>query len=208
MNKKILPPSEMLSPLPAVMVSCGTMDESNIITIAWTGILNSKPPMAYISVRPERYSHDIIKESGEFVLNVTTKELAKATDFCGCTTGAKIDKFKKCGLTKAAGEHVSCPLIAESPINIECKVREVIPLGSHDMFMADIVAVHVNEDLYQKDGRIAIEKADLLSYAHSCYLPTGTHPIGKFGFSVMKPKTKKKLDGKRRAAQRSSKKKA
>jgi len=193
MGKISLNPGTMLSPLPAVMVTCGNMEESNIITIAWTGIINSDPPMTYVSVRPERYSHHLIEESGEFVINVTTEELAAPTDYCGCRSGSKVDKFKTCMLTKIKADKVQCPLIGESPVNLECKVTEVRHLGSHDMFMAEIVAVHIDEELMQPDGRIAIEQAGILSYAHSCYLSTGKKPIGKFGFSVMKPKTKKRL---------------
>ena len=191
MAKKSLKPGTMLYPLPAVMVSCGDMEASNIITIAWTGIVNSEPPRTYISVRKERYSHDIIEKSGEFVINLTTKELAFAADHCGCRTGAKEDKFKVCGLHKLPAEQLRCPLIEESPINLECRVFDVIPLGSHDMFLADIVGVHADEELFDEKGRIRIEDAGLVSYTHSNYLQTGPKSAGTFGFSVRKKKSAK-----------------
>ena len=194
MAKKSLKPGTMLYPLPAVMVSCGDMEHSNIITIAWTGIVNSEPPRTYISVRRERYSHDIIQNSGEFVINLTTRGLAFAADHCGCRTGAKEDKFQVCGLHKLASEQLSCPMIQESPINLECRVFDVVPLGSHDMFLADIVAVHADEELFDENGRICIEKAGLVTYTHSNYLQAGPKSFGTFGFSVRKkkPKGKKK----------------
>ena len=130
-------------PIPAVMVSCGTMEESNIITVAWTGILNTNPAMCYISVRPERYSHDIIKENGEFAINLTTKQLAYATDWCGVKSGRDVDKFREMKLTKEIANVIKAPLIKESPVSVECKVKEIVPLGSHDMFVAEIVAVTV-----------------------------------------------------------------
>ena len=128
-------------PIPAVMVSCGTMEKSNIITVAWTGILNTNPAMCYISVRPERYSHDIIKENGEFVINLTTEKLARATDWCGVISGRNRDKFKEMKLTKEKGNFVKAPLIKESPVSVECRVKEIIPLGSHDMFVAEVLSI-------------------------------------------------------------------
>ena len=143
MEKRELKPSTMLYPLPAVMVSCGSMEEPNIITIAWTGIICSDPPRTYISVMPKRHSHHMIVESGEFVINLTTKELAKAADYCGCTTGAKVDKFRETGLTELKAPSLrDCPMIAEAPVNLECRVFKTERLGSHDMFMADIVGGH------------------------------------------------------------------
>ena len=191
MAKKKLKPGTMLYPLPAVMVSCGDLSDSNIITIAWTGIINSEPPKTYISVRKERHSHGIIESSKEFVINLTTKELAFAADHCGCRTGAKEDKFKVCGLHKLPADMVACPLIAEAPINIECKVFDIIELGSHDMFLADIVAVHADEELFDENGRILIEKAGLITYTHSNYLQVGPKSYGSFGFSVRKKKSTK-----------------
>lgn len=198
MKKITLNPGEMLSPLPAVMVSCGDMKKSNIITIAWTGIINSKPPMTYISVRPERFSHDIIEESGEFVINLVNEDLTFAMDHCGSTTGAKEDKFKTMHLKKLKGDKVSCPMIAESPVNIECKVVEKKHLGSHDMFIAEIVAVHVNKDLMQESGRVALNKAGLVAYIHGEYYGLKSRRLGTYGYSVMKPKTaaKRRAEGK------------
>ncbi|MCR4668851.1 MAG: flavin reductase family protein [Clostridia bacterium] len=194
MEKKSFKPSTMLYPLPAVMASCGTMEESNIITIAWTGIICSDPPRTYISIAKQRYSHDIVENSGEFVINLTNADLARATDLCGCTTGARADKFKEAGLTKAAADIVSCPMIAEAPVNLECRVFKVERLGSHDMYMADILAVHVNEDLLDENGRICLEKAGLIAYSHGFYYGLGSGDLGRFGWSVMKPKTKKRIN--------------
>lgn len=179
----------LLAPVPAVMVTCGDMDKSNIITIAWTGITCSDPPMTYISVRPERYSYGIIKERGEFAINLTTVQTSKWTDFLGVHTGRKIDKFKKSGLTKEAAQKVSCPLIAESPLSLECVVKDVIPLGSHDMFLAEIVAVDVDEELIDKNGKLHLERASLLAYSHGEYFALGKS-LGKFGFSVARKKKK------------------
>lgn len=198
MSKINFKPGTMLNPVPAVMVSCGNQEKSNIITVAWTGIVNSEPPMTYVSVRKERFSHDIIKESGEFVINITTEELAYATDFCGVRSGRDLDKFKEMKLTPAPGEKVSCPVIKESPVNLECKVREIHEYGSHDMFVADIVNVQVNEELLDANGRIRLDQAGLLAYNHGEYFGLKKQPIGKFGYSVMKAKTKKRLAGERR----------
>ena len=174
-------------PIPAVMVSCGTMEESNIITVAWTGILNTNPAMCYISVRPERYSHDIIKENGEFAINLTTRQLAYATDWCGVKSGRDVDKFKEMNLTPQKSSKINAPAIAESPVNIECKVVNVIELGSHDMFIAKVEAVHVDEKLLDDKGRLRLEDANLLAYSHGEYFELG-EKIGKFGFSVAKKK--------------------
>ena len=142
MSKINFKPGNMIYPLPAVMVSCGDIEtESNILTVAWTGTICTNPPMAYISVRPERYSYDMIKKSGEFVINLTTEQLIKATDFCGVRSGRDVDKWLKCNLTKEKADTVKCPLIAESPVNIECKVTEIKELGSHHMFIADVTDI-------------------------------------------------------------------
>lgn len=206
MSKINFKPGTMLNPVPAVMVSCGTGEKKNIITVAWTGIVNSEPPMAYVSVRKERFSHHIIKESGEFVINLTTEELAFATDYCGVRSGRDVDKFKETGLTPADGEKVKCPVIKESPVNIECKVREIHEYGSHDMFVADIVNVQVNEEMLDEKGRIRLDLAGLLAYNHGEYFGLKRSPLGKFGYSVMKPKTRKRLEGQRRQQIRNSKK--
>lgn len=172
-------------PIPAVMVSCGTMEESNIITVAWTGILNTNPAMCYISVRPERYSHNIIKENGEFAINLTTRQLAYATDWCGVKSGRDVDKFKEMKLTKEKANIISVPLIKESPVSVECKVKEIIPLGSHDMFVAEIVAIDADEKYIDEKGAFDIGKCDLIAYANGGYYPL-EKKIGKFGYSVQK----------------------
>lgn len=172
-------------PIPAVMVSSGTIEKSNIITVAWTGILNTNPAMCYISMRPERHSYNIIKESGEFVINLTTQQLAYATDWCGVKSGKNVDKFKEMKLTKEEGKFVKAPLIKESPISIECKVKEIIPLGSHDMFMAEVLSIDVEEKFIDENGAFDISKCDLIAYANGGYYPLGDK-IGKFGYSVQK----------------------
>ena len=172
-------------PIPAVMVSCGTMEKSNIITVAWTGILNTNPAMCYISVRPERYSHDIIKENGEFAINLTTRQLAYATDWCGVKSGRDVDKFKEMKLTKEKANIISVPLIKESPVSVECKVKEIVPLGSHDMVVAEIVAIDADEKYIDEKGAFDISKCDLIAYANGGYYPLESK-IGKFGYSVQK----------------------
>lgn len=205
MSKLNFKPGTMLNPVPAVMVSCGLGDESNIITVAWTGIVNSEPPMTYVSVRKERHSHHLIKESGEFVINLITEDLAFATDYCGVRSGKDIDKFKEMKLTPLKAEKVGCPVIKESPVNLECRVREIHEYGSHDMFVADIVNVQVNEELMDEKGRIRLDLAGLVAYNHGEYFGLKKNPLGKFGFSVMKAKTKKRIAGERRAQARNKK---
>jgi flavin reductase (DIM6/NTAB) family NADH-FMN oxidoreductase RutF len=183
--------STLLGPLPTVMVSCGTMEKSNVITVAWTGILNTHPAKAYISVRPQRHSYGIIKESGEFTLNLVPASLVRTADYCGMYTGAKVDKFAKCRLGKEAATEIDCPLIAESPLSLECRVTDVIPMGSHDMFLADIVAVDVDESLIDEKGKLRLDKAGIVAYAHGDYYELGKR-IGNFGFSVKKKKNKDK----------------
>ena len=187
MSKVTWKPGTFLYPLPVVMVSCGTMEESNIITVAWTGILNTNPAMCYISVRPERYSHDIIKENGEFVINLTTEKLARATDWCGVISGRNRDKFKEMKLTKEKGNFVKAPLIKESPVSVECRVKEIIPLGSHDMFVAEVLSIDADEKYIDEKGAFDISKCNLMAYANGGYYPLGKK-IGKFGFSVQKKK--------------------
>ncbi len=198
MKKISLKPGTLLAPLPSVMVSCSDGNEDNIITIGWTGIINSEPPMTYISVRPSRHSYAMLKKSREFVINLVGKDLVFAMDYCGCRSGEKENKFETMHLTKIAAEKVSCPMIAESPVNLECKVTGIKKLGSHDMFMAEIVAVHVDSNLMQKSGRVAFEKADLVSYIHGEYYGMDPKRLGIHGYSVMKPKTikKRKAEGK------------
>ncbi len=192
MGKQIWKPGTMLYPVPAVMVSCGDFyGEKNILTIAWTGTINTNPAMTYISVRPERYSYDIIKKSGEFVINVTTEELAFATDFCGVRSGRDVDKFEKMKLTPEKASIVKCPIIKESPINIECKVKDVVCLGSHDMFVSEVVAVLADEKYMDETGKFNFEKSKPLCYSHGEYYGLGKY-LGKFGYSVKKNKKRKK----------------
>ena len=181
----------LVAPVPPAMVSCGNDADgtANIITIAWTGIVNTVPPKTYISVRPSRHSYNLIKNSGEFVINLTPASLVKKADFCGIYTGAKVNKFEKCGLTKEKASEVSCPLIAESPLSLECRVTDIIPLGSHDMFLADIVAVDVDENLIDAGGKLRLDKAGLAAFAHGEYFSLGAK-LGDFGFSVKKKKKK------------------
>ena len=191
MSKVTWKPGTFLYPLPAVMVSCGNMEKSNIITVAWTGILNTNPAMVYISVRPTRYSYNLIKESGEFVINLTTKDLAYATDWCGVKTGAKVDKFAEMHLTKEKAKFVKCPMIKESPVSVECKVKEIKELGSHHMFVAEVLAINADEKYIDEKGAFDISKCDLIAYSNGNYYSLGKK-IGRFGFSVKKNKKKKK----------------
>lgn len=191
MAKRTLKGGALLAPLPPTMVTCGDMENSNIITIGWTGILNTIPPKTYISVRPTRHSYNMIKESGEFVINLTPSQLVKEADYCGIYTGKKVDKFEKCKLTKSPATQVACPVIEECPISIECRVTEIVSLGSHDMFMADILCINVDEELFDKEGKMHFEKANLIAYAHGEYYELGKK-IGKFGFSTNKKKKNNK----------------
>lgn len=181
--------STLLAPVPAALVSCGTMENPNALTVAWTGIICSDPPMTYISVRPERYSYEIIKNSGEFVINLTTGAMARATDFCGVRSGREMDKLAAAGLTAEPANAVSAPVIAQSPLSLECRVRQIIPLGSHDMFLAEIVAVDVEEKLLDEAGKLHLEKAGLMAYSHGEYFAMGKK-IGSFGYSVRKKRLK------------------
>ena len=187
MSKVMWKPGTFIYPIPAVMVSCGNMEKSNIMTVAWTGILNTNPAMCYISVRQERYSYNIIKETGEFVINLTNKELAYATDWCGVKSGKDVDKFKTMNLSKEKCNFVSCPAIKESPVSIECKVKEIKELGSHHMFMADILSINADEKYIDERGAFDITKCDLIAYANGKYFELG-NKIGKFGYSVQKKK--------------------
>lgn len=177
----------LLAPVPPVLVSCGTAEKPNALTIGWSGIINTIPPKTYISVRPERFSYNLIKDSGEFVINLAPDNLVKAVDYCGCRTGAKEDKLAKCGLTVEPAVSLSAPAIAQCPINLECKVTDVIPLGTHHMFIADIVGANVDESLLDKNGRLDMSKAHLLAYAHGEYFSLGKK-LGSFGYSVKKKK--------------------
>ena len=183
-------PGTLLAPAPPALVSCGTMEEHNVLTAAWTGIANSEPPMTYVSIRPQRHSHSIILEKGEFVINLPTEAIVKATDLCGVKSGRDVDKFALAGLTAEPSNLVAAPGIAECPISLECKVREVTHLGSHDMFLADIVAVDVDPKYVDEKGALHMEKAGLLAYAHGAYFGLGKQ-LGTFGFSVRKKPLKK-----------------
>lgn len=188
----------MISPVPAVMVSCGDANgQKNIITIAWTGTICSEPAMCYISVRKERHSYSMIKESGQFVINLTTEALARATDWCGVRSGRDFDKFAYCGLTAERCEHVAAPAIAESPVNIECRVKQIIELGSHDMFIAEVLGVMVDESLLDPEsGKLDLSKAKLLGYAHGEYYALG-EKLGTFGWTVKGSTLKKEKRNKR-----------
>lgn len=191
MSKKVVwNGGALLAPVPVVMVSCGDMDRSNIMTVAWTGIINTVPPRTYISVRKKRYSYELIKNSGEFAINLVPAALVKKADFCGVYTGAKVDKFKRCEFTKDKSEKIKCPIIGESPLSLECRVIQVIPLGTHDMFLADIVSVDVSEELIDSNGRLMLEKADLCAYVHGEYYNLGKK-MGTFGFSARKKNSRK-----------------
>ena len=187
MSRRIWKAGTFIYPLPAVMVSCGTMVKSNIMTVAWTGIINTNPAMCYISVRPERYSYNLIKEQGEFVINLTNEKLAYATDWCGVKTGAKVDKFKEMHLTKEKAEFVKCPVIKESPVAIECKVKEIRELGSHHMFVAEVLSIDADEKYIDEKGAFDISKCNLIAYSNGHYYSLG-RKIGRFGFSVQKKK--------------------
>lgn len=191
MKKLKWPGSTLLMPVPPTLVSCGTVEKPNALTIAWTGIINSQPPKTYISIRPERYSYNIIKESGEFVINMPTAKMVRAIDYCGCRSGEKENKIAAMGLTAIECEGSSCPQIEESPIALTCKVTEIVKMGSHDMFLADITGVIVDEALLDKKGKLQIEKAGLIAYAHGQYFELGKK-IGSFGFSVQKNNNKSK----------------
>ena len=193
MGKQTWKPGNMLYPLPAVMVSVADKEgKSNIITVAWTGTVCTNPPMVYISVRPERYSYHMIEETGEFVINLTTEALAYATDYCGVKSGREVDKFKEMHLTPEEADMVKAPLIKESPVNIECKVVKKEELGSHHMFLAEVVSVHVDEKYLDEKNRFALEKTELISYVHGEYYSLGKL-LGNFGYSIRKPEKQKKI---------------
>lgn len=187
MAKVMWKPGTFLYPLPAVMVSCGTMDKSNIITVAWTGILNTNPATVYISVRPQRYSYSIIKEQKEFVINLTNQELAYATDWCGVKSGKDIDKFSTLKLTKQKANFVKCPMIEQSPVSVECRVKEIKEMETHHVFIAEVLAIHADEKYIDKTGRFDISKCNLIAYSNGHYYTMGKK-IGRFGFSVEKRK--------------------
>lgn len=182
-------PTTLLGPIPPVLVTCGTMEKPNVLTAAWTGIINTKPPMCYISLRPERYSAPIIQQSGTFIINLPTEALVKSVDFCGVRSGRDTDKFASCRLTAEMGEN-GVPMLKESPVSLECKVRQIIPLGSHELYLSEITAVHVEESLIDENGKLHIERAKLLAFAHGGYYALGKR-LGTFGYSVRKKSPKK-----------------
>ena len=181
----------MLAPVPPALISCGTMEKPNVMTAAWTGIICTEPTLVYVSIRPSRYSNELMRQTGEFVINVPTVKLAKAVDLCGVKSGRDIDKFKLAGITAAESTAVKAPQVAESPISLECKVKEITSFGTHDMFLAEVVAVDVDEALVGKSGALDLGKAGLLAYAHGFYYGLGKK-IGKFGWSVEKKSTRRK----------------
>ena len=186
MTKVAFKPGTLIYPLPALMVSCGTMEHPNILTVAWTGTICSDPPMCYVSIRKERYSYGLIRESGEFVLNLTTEELVRATDWCGVKSGRDVNKFKEMRLTPEKAQLLQAPLIAESPLNIECRVTEVKELGSHDMFIAEVVAIDADERFMDRTtGAFQLNHARPIAYSHGKYYALG-EKLGSFGFSVKK----------------------
>ena len=193
MAKKVWKSGTFIYPIPAVLVTSGNMEKSNIMTVAWTGIINTNPALVYISVRPERYSYNLIKESKEFVINLTNEKLAFATDWCGVRSGSKFDKFKEMNLTKEKANFVNTPLIKESPVSIECKVIEEKNNGSHTMFLAEVLSIDADEAYMDENGAFDISKCDLIAYANGGYYKLGKK-IGKFGYSVQKNKNKKKTN--------------
>ena len=191
MSKKIWKPGTFIYPIPAVLVTSGDMDKSNILTVAWTGIINTNPATVYISVRPERYSYNLIKKNKEFAINLTTENLAYATDWCGVRTGAKYDKFKEMKLTKEKAKFIKAPLIKESPVSIECKVIDEKDFGSHTMFTAEVLSIDADEKYFDEKGAFDISKCNLIAYANGGYYKLGKK-IGKFGYSVQKKRKRLK----------------
>ncbi len=189
MSRVILKSGALMAPVPPALITCGTIDAPNIMTAAWTGIINTRPPKTYVSIRPERYSYGLIKDSGELVINLTTENLVKSADFCGVRSGKTINKFQHCNLHPIPSTAVGAPSLAESPLSIECKVFDVLELGSHHMFLLDVLAVTVDESLMDQNGRLCLEKSHLAAYAHGEYFALGKK-LGDFGFSVRKKKKK------------------
>lgn len=177
----------LMAPVPPALITSGSIETPNIMTAAWTGIINTKPPKTYVSIRPERYTYQLIRQSGECVINLTPASLVRAADFCGCRSGRDINKFDKCGLTAISSTAVSAPTLSESPLSMECRVFDIIELGSHHMFLLNVVAVTVEEQLMDKNGKLCLEKCGLAAYAHGDYFILGKK-VGDFGFSVRKKK--------------------
>ncbi|MBQ7400222.1 MAG: flavin reductase family protein [Clostridia bacterium] len=197
--------SVLIAPVPPTMVTSAYEEKKNVFTVAWTGVLNTQPPKTYISVRPERYSYELIKNSGEFVINLTTTSMVKNADRCGTYSGRNVDKFKKYSIETIKAQHVSAPILSDSPVALECKVTDVVELGTHHMFIADIVGVSVDEKLLDEKGKLCLQKANLAAYAHGEYFALGKQ-IGTFGFSVMKKSTKQRLaENKSKSAEKNKK---
>ncbi len=195
--------SSLLAPVPPVMVTCGDMENANIITVAWAGIINTHPPRVSISVRPTRHSYGIIRERGEFAINLTPASLVRECDFCGIYTGAKVDKFAKTGLHKESAQAIACPIIAECPLALECRVIDVLPQGTHDLFLAEVVGVDVEDSLLDENGRLCLERAGLTAFAHGEYFSLGDK-LGSFGFSAAKKKPARGKQGGGRPTRRGS----
>jgi flavin reductase (DIM6/NTAB) family NADH-FMN oxidoreductase RutF len=192
LSKVIWKPATLLNPVPLVMVtSAGSEGKPNIITLAWAGTINSDPPMLSVSIRKNRYSYDLIKERGEFAVNLVTEKIVKAADFCGVKSGREIDKFKETGLTPEKASVINVPIIKESPVSIECVLKSITELGSHDMFIGEVVSVNVEESLLDKNGKLQLEKAGLVCYSHGKYWSLGKN-LGFFGYSVAKKKNIKR----------------
>ena len=204
-EKEFWKAGNMLYPLPAVMVSCGRAGETpNIITVAWTGTICTNPAMVYISVRPERYSYDIIKETGEFVINLSNKKLTKEVDYCGVRSGRDVDKFKEMNLTAVRGEKIAAPYIAEAPVSIECKVEQILELGSHHMFLARVEGVHVDKKYMDEKGKFHLNDSDLIVYSHGEYYDLN-EKLGTFGYSVRKKPVEEKKEKKKERRQQAEK---
>lgn len=202
MNKIEMKGSVILNPVPVVLITSKNKEgKTNVFTVGWTGTINTKPPMLYISIRPERLSYEYIKDTMEFVVNMPGSNLVKAVDYCGVRSGKKNDKIKEMGFTLKDSTNICVPYIEECPVNIECKVKNIIPLGTHDMFIAEVVSSHVNEELFDENGKIHFENANMMAYCHGEYFPLQKHPVGSFGFSAMKKKTKKRRNLQRQMQQ-------
>ncbi len=194
MAKVFWKPGTLLCPVPVVLVTCGTLKEANAVTVAWTGIVNSDPPMTYISLRPSRFSHEIISKTGEFAINLVSEGMLRKTDSCGVYTGRKVNKIKTFSLTPEKGQVIAAPVLKESPLSLECKVTEVKHLGSHDLFLAQIVSVDVEERFIDENGKLDLRRADLVAYSHGDYLKLGKK-LGSFGYSVKKKRPPQKKRG-------------
>ena len=196
MKKREFKGSVLLNPVPVVMITCRNKEgKENVFTVAWTGTICTKPPMLSISIRPERLSYEYIKETMEFTVNMPHRKQTRETDFCGVRSGRQLDKIKECGFTMVEGKDVNVPFIKECPVNIECKVKQIIPLGTHDIFLAEVVGSHVHENLMDENDKIHLEWANLISYSHGEYFPISNEPIGKFGYSVaQKKEVEKKVE--------------